>query len=250
MQRAEQRQRKAGLAQRRVETAAKNTLYRVMPAVYGCARQQCREAQRMHLAAPGGQRCAVRIVRDGLRRDKAAVQRVKKLPLLGIAARGRVITVCSIGVKLPEKFLSADGRCLQRKGGAVGRTDRTDRVKVKFCVQAFDLAAAVHRAAGGLQHKLAEGCRHRCRVGAQARQPHSHRGAAFAAVFKGLVHQALIGKGEQMLHSTLRWGGRGVQAVPQCQNMYGVVPRQQLLYQTEAHQGVGAGGVLHTVQNK
>ena len=121
---------------------------------------------------------------------------------------------------------------------------------MKFCIQTFDLAAAVHRAAGGLQHKLAEGCRHRCRVGAQTRQPHSHRGAAFTAVFKGLVHQALIGKGEQMLHSPLRRGGRGVQAVPQCQNMYGVVPRQQLLRQTEAHQGVGAGGVLHTVQNK
>ena len=53
-----------------------------------------------------------------------------------------------------------------------------------------------------------------------------------------------------MLHGALRRGGRGVQAVPQCQNMYGVVPCQQLLRQAEAHQGVGAGGVLHTVQNK
>ena len=43
---------------------------------------------------------------------------------------------------------------------------------------------------------------------------------------------------------------RQVQAVPEGQNMYGMVAAEQLLRPPKAHQGVGAGGVLHPVQYK
>ena len=87
-------------------------------------------------------------------------------------------------------------------------------------------------------------------MGGKPHQAQGHRCAALAAVFQRLIHQTLIGKGQQMLHRALRRGGRSMQAVPQGQNMYGVVAGQQLLCQPEAQQRVGAGGVLHPVQYK
>ena len=121
---------------------------------------------------------------------------------------------------------------------------------MKFRVQPLDFPPTVHGAAGLLQHQLAER-RRRCRgVCSQPGQPQRHRRAALLAVFQRLVHLALVGKGQQVLHGPLRRGGRGVQAVPEGQNMYGMVAAKQLLRQPKAHQGVGAGGVLHPVQYK
>ena len=121
---------------------------------------------------------------------------------------------------------------------------------MKFRVQPLDFPLRIHGAAGSFQHQLAERCRHSRGVGGQPGQPQRYRRAASAAVFQRLIHQALVGKGQQMLHDPFRRGRRGVQAVPQGQNVYGVVSGNQLFRQSEPHQGVGAGGVLHPVQYK
>ena len=250
VQRAEQRQRKARLSHAGVQAAAENTLYIVMFYRFHDPRQQRGKAQNVYLFPPRGQRCAVGVVGQGLRRDEGSVQRVQQPPLPRKAARGRVVPVGGIGVQLPQKFLPADGGSFQRKRRAVGRTDGTDCVKVKFRVQPLDFPPTVHGAAGLLQHQLAERSRSRSGVCDQPGQPQRHRRAAFLAVFQRLVHLALVGKGQQVLHGSLRRGGRGVQAVPEGQNMYGMVAAEQLLRQPKAHQGVGAGGVLHPVQYK
>ena len=250
VQRAEQRQRKAGLPHAGVQAAAENTLYIVVFHRLHDPRQQRWKAQNAYLFPPRGQRCAVGVVGQGLRRDEGPVQRVQQLPLPRKAARGCVVPVGGIGIQLPQKFLPADGGSFQRKRRAVGRADGTDCVKVKFRVQPLNFPLTVHGAAGLLQHQLAER-RRRCRgVCSQPGQPQRHRRAALLAVFQRLVHLALVGKGQQVLHGPLRRGGRGVQAVPEGQNMYGMVTAEQLLRQPKAHQGVGAGGVLHPVQYK
>ena len=140
---AEQRQRKAGLPHAGVQAAAENTLYIVMFHRLHHPRQQRWKAQNVYLFPPRGQRCAVGVVGQGLRRDEGPVQRVQQLPLPRKAARGCVVPVGGIGVQLPQKFLSADGGSFQRKRRAVGRTDGTDCVKVKFRVQPLDFPLTI-----------------------------------------------------------------------------------------------------------
>ena len=213
VQRGEELQCKIRFPQGGVQAAAK---YAAQPRVrrHRPARQQHREAQYLYLIAPGGKRPAL-VIRQGLRCDERGVDGLQKLPLPRVPARSRVIFVAGVGIQLPQQLFAADLRGFQRKGRAVGRADGAHRIKVKFCVQPFDLAAAVHRAAGVMQHQLAERRRHSRGVRGQPQQAQRHRAAGLGTVFQGAVHQPFVGKRQRVLAGPGgRRRGRGL-AVPQ-----------------------------------
>ena len=172
---------------------------------------------------------------------------MQQLPFPRVTTRSRVVFVAGVGVQLPQQLFAADLRGLQRKGGAVGGTDGTHRAEVKFRVQPFHFPAAVHRAAGCMQHQLAERRRYGRGVGRQPQQPQGHWAAGLGTVFQRMVHQPLIGKGQCVLAGPGgRRGGR-ILAVPQFQQVDLVPLGQKLRCQAAGQLCVGAGGVLYPI---
>ena len=220
----------------------------------GGGRHQRGESQLKHLVPAGGQRAGL-VVGQRLAGDKGGVHRAHQLQFPRPAARRLVAAVGRVGVQQPQHLFAGDGCLLQRKGGAVGRGHRRDKIKVIDGVQPLDLQAGVLLAAGLVQNQLAESRPHRGGVRRQPGQPQRQRAALLCAVFQRLVHQAFVGKGQVMQHHAVggagagRRGGRGL-AVPQFQQMDLVALLRQAGRQPPPQLRVDGLGRFDAVNNK